>query len=243
MSVDVADRSQVADYAAQTAAEHGAINMIINNAGVALVASVADSSYDDIEWLMNINFWGVVNGTKEFLPHLKASGEGHIVNISSVFGLLGIPSQSAYNASKFAVRGFTEALRIELDAEDDGVSATSVHPGGIKTNIVANGRLGPNGPSRSEATTDFDKLARTTPEAAAIKILKAVQRNRRRALIGPDAVLFDVMSRLPTAVPQRLLARARRAELADQLTPAPALEPNRVSTQDPSNQSVKPAGA
>ncbi len=210
MVVDVSDRDQVAQFATQTVTDHGRVNVIVNNAGVSLSASVARSSYADIEWLMGINFWGVVYGTKEFLPHLEASGDGHVVNISSVFGLTAIPTQSAYNAAKFAVRGFTDALRIELEADGSCVSATTIHPGGIKTSIVENGRVDPEGMSREEAAIEFEKIARTTPEAAASQIVKAVQRNRRRALIGPDAVVFDLVSRLPAALPQRLLARAER---------------------------------
>ncbi len=139
--LDVADREAVHAWADQVVADHGKANLIVNNAGVALGATVDGMSYEDFDWLMGINFQGVVSGTKAFLPHMKAAGEGHVVNISSVFGLMGIPSQSAYNAAKFAVRGFTEALRVELDIEDCGVSATTVHPGGIKTNIARNARM------------------------------------------------------------------------------------------------------
>ena len=139
--VDVADRAAVFAWADQVVADHGKVNLIFNNAGVALGATIEAMSYEDFEWLMDINFWGVVHGTKAFLPHLITSGEGHIVNLSSVFGLLGIPSQSAYNAAKFGVRGFTDALRIELDVAKNGVSCTTVHPGGIKTNIARNARM------------------------------------------------------------------------------------------------------
>jgi butyryl-CoA dehydrogenase len=163
---------------------------------------------------MGVNFWGVVHGTKEFLPHLKAAGEGHVVNISSVFGLLSIPSQSAYNAAKFGVRGFTDALRIELDLQRCGVSATTVHPGGIRTNIVRNARLDPAtsplGGDNEAAAAQFARAARTTPESAALQILAAVQRNRRRALIGPDAVVFDAISRLPAGVAQRIVGLGSR---------------------------------
>ena len=139
--VDVADRGAVYEWADEVADDHGKVNLIFNNAGVGLASTVESMSYEDFEWLMNINFWGVVYGTKAFLPHLKASGEGHVINISSVFGLVGIPSQSAYNSAKFAVRGFTESLRQELDMLDCGVSATSVHPGGIKTGIARSSRI------------------------------------------------------------------------------------------------------
>jgi butyryl-CoA dehydrogenase len=212
--VDVSDRAAVHDWADQVVAEHGRANLIVNNAGVALSATISSMSYEDLEWLMGINFWGVVHGTKAFLPHLKAAGEGHVVNISSVFGLMAIPTQSAYNAAKFGVRGFTDALRIELDIERCGVSATTVHPGGIRTNIVRNARLdaetSPLGGDNEAAATQFARAARTTPEAAAEQILAAVQRNRRRALIGPDAVLFDAVSRLPAGVSQRVLTVGSR---------------------------------
>ena len=138
--VDVADRVAVSVWADRVVAAHGKVNLIINNACVALGATVESMSYEDFEWLMNINFWGVGYGTKAFLPHLKLSGEGHIVNLSSVFGLISVPSQSAYNAAKFAVRGFTDTLRMELEIEGANVSVTTVHPGGIKTNIVRNAR-------------------------------------------------------------------------------------------------------
>ncbi len=134
--VDVADRQAVQAWADSTAAEYGQVNLVFNNAGVALAASVKSLEYEDFEWLMGINFWGVVHGTKSFLPHLLEAGEGHIVNVSSVFGLAGFPGQSAYNAAKFAVRGFTDSLREELEMMNCGVSATCVHPGGIKTNIA-----------------------------------------------------------------------------------------------------------
>src|SRR5688572_17274171 len=188
--LDVADRDGVFGWADAVVADHGQANLIFNNAGVALTATVEAMSIEDFRWLMDINFWGVVHGTQAFLPHLKASGEGHVINISSVFGLLSIPSQSAYNAAKFAVRGFTDSLRMELEIEGAPVSSTTVHPGGIKTNIVRNSRLDPSaaavaGSSKDQLVVDFDKVARTTPDKAARVILAAVQADRRRVLIGP----------------------------------------------------------
>jgi short-subunit dehydrogenase len=212
--LDVADRAAVYAWADQVVEDHGAVNLVFNNAGVALAATVEAMSHDDLEWLMSVNFWGVVHGTKAFLPHLKASGEGHVVNLSSVFGLLGIPSQSAYNAAKFAVRGFTDALRMELDIEGGGVSATTVHPGGIKTNIARNARIDASVAAMTGGTErprdEFEKVAMTSPERAARQILTAVTRNRRRALIGPDAKVIDLVSRLPAAVHQRALVRGVR---------------------------------
>ena len=216
--LDVADREAVDDWAAKTAVDHGRINMIVNNAGVALGATVEDMTYDDLEWLMGVNFWGVVHGTKAFLPHLKAAGEGHIVNISSVFGLLGIPTQSAYNAAKFAVRGFTESLRIELDLERAGVSCTAVHPGGVKTNIARNARfdlrsIARLGQDASRVVEVSERAFLTSPEKAASVILGAVEQNKRRVMIGPDAHLFRALSITPPAVYQRLIALSTRVRL------------------------------
>ena len=212
--LDVADRVAVFAWADAVAHEHGRVNLVFNNAGVALGASVETMEHQDLEWLMGVNFWGVVHGTQAFLPHLRASGDGHVVNISSVFGLISIPTQSAYNAAKFGVRGFTDALRMELDIADCGVSCTTIHPGGVRTNIARRARVAPDiadkaGPGGVGA--EFDRIARSTPEKAARQILTAVQRNRRRALIGPDAKAIDLLSRLPAGVYQRVLvAGARR---------------------------------
>ena len=223
--VDVADRAAVEAWADLVVDEHGAVNPIFNNAGVAVAATVESISYEDFEWLMNINFWGVVHGTKAFLPHLKAAGEGHVVNVSSVFGLVSIPSQSAYNAAKFAVRGFTDALRIELEIDPCGVSATTIHPGGIATNIARDARVDDSvadvAGSTEEAMVEFDKFLRTPPEKAARQILKAVERNRRRALIGPDAVVFDAVSRLPAGLYQRVLAGGARLQRRERAPDAP----------------------
>ncbi|QXC59226.1 SDR family NAD(P)-dependent oxidoreductase [Aquihabitans sp. G128] len=208
--LDVADREAVHAWADQVVADHGRVNLIFNNAGVALGASVEGMSYEDFDWLIGINFHGVVNGTKAFLPHLKASGEGHVINISSVFGLLGIPSQSAYNAAKFAVRGFTESLRIELDMEDAGVSCTTVHPGGIKTNIARNARidhsLGDVDIDPEEAVKGMEKLFITSADKAAKGILRAVELDKRRAMIGPDAHVLNLLAKLPPNAYQRLIA-------------------------------------
>jgi NAD(P)-dependent dehydrogenase (short-subunit alcohol dehydrogenase family) len=208
--LDVADRDAVHAWAEEVVEEHGSVNLIVNNAGVALVADVVDMSYDDLEWVMNINFWGVVHGTKAFLPHLEASGEGHVVNVSSVFGLVGIPSQSAYNAAKFAVRGFTDALRVELEIARSCVSATTVHPGGINTSIVRNARFS-DAAAASEDLTESERALRTPPAEAAEHILDAVLKNRRRTLPGSGAKVIDAVSRLPAGFAQRLLvAGARR---------------------------------
>lgn len=212
--LDVADRAAVYAWAEAVHGDFGVVNMIVNNAGVALGANIESMSYEDFEWLMGINFWGVVYGTKAFLPYLIESGDGHVVNLSSVFGLISVPSQSAYNAAKFAVRGFTDALRMELAAAGHPVSSTTVHPGGVKTNIVRNGRVDPGlgrAADREKAHRDFQRMAGTTPEKAARQILAAVQADRRRVLVGPDAKVIDLVSRLPAGLYQRVLtAGARR---------------------------------
>ena len=185
--VDVADKDAVHAWADRVVAEHGRVNLIFNNAGVALGTTVEAMKYEDFEWLMGINFWGVVYGTKAFLPHLKASGDGHIVNVSSVFGLAGIPSQSAYNSAKFAVRGFTESLRQELEITGAPVSATSVHPGGIKTNIARAARMDDSirdlgiGAADDETVSKFERAFITSPDKAARIIPSAVATMPRSA--------------------------------------------------------------
>lgn len=201
--LDVSDRQAVKAWADETVQNHGAVNMIFNNAGVALGSTVEGASYEELEWIMNINFWGVVYGTKEFLPHIKNSKDGHIINISSLFGLTAQPTQSAYNASKFAVRGFTESLRQELDMQNCGVSALCVHPGGIRTNIAKAAKMNDSirslGIEPEKSIKTFNKLLRTPPEEAARQILDAVQKDKRRLLIGNDAKTLDLMQRiLPT---------------------------------------------
>jgi short-subunit dehydrogenase len=213
-TVDVADRRRVEWWAGQTVSEHGRANLVVNNAGVALVAQVQSMAVEDLEWLMAVDFWGVVHGTKAFLPHLRAGGDGHIVNISSVFGLVSAPSQSAYNAAKFAVRGFTDALRMELDIERGGVSCTTVHPGGVKTNIARSARVDEEAAvlagGRDRLAKRFERAALTTADSAARQILRAVMKDRRRVLVGPDAKLLDLVSRLPAGVYQRVVVAGAR---------------------------------
>jgi NAD(P)-dependent dehydrogenase (short-subunit alcohol dehydrogenase family) len=214
--IDVADRDAVFAWADKVVEDHGRVNLVFNNAGVALGAPIESMEIADLEWLMGVNFWGVVHGTQAFLPHLKAAGDGHVINISSVFGLISIPTQSAYNAAKFGVRGFTDALRMELEVADCGVSCTTIHPGGVRTNIARRARVDPElagraGPGGIGA--EFDRIARTTPDKAAQQVLKAVERNRRRALIGPDAKVIDVISRLPAGLYQRVLVQGARRRM------------------------------
>lgn len=200
--LDVADRDAVFVWARETAAAHGKVNLVFNNAGVSLSVPVATMREEDIKWLMDINFWGVVHGTQAFLPYLSASGEGHIVNTSSLFGIIAMPTQSAYNASKFAVRGFTEALRMELDLAHTPVSCTCVHPGGVATNIVQTSRIDDSivtltGMDAQTHRRRAHKLIdMTSADAAARQILAGVERNARRVLVGSDARRVDKLARL-----------------------------------------------
>jgi short-subunit dehydrogenase len=200
--LDVANRDAVYAWADQVVRDHGQVNLIFNNAGVALTAPVEHVKISDFEWIMGINFWGVVYGTQAFLPHLKASGDGHVINTSSLFGLMAVPTQGTYNSTKFAVRGYTEALRMELELEGAPVSATCVHPGGIATNIAMAGKVDPVMEKLTGASVEAQKrrankmISTTTPESAALQILSAVERNARRVLVGPDAKFLDKVVRL-----------------------------------------------
>lgn len=201
--VNVANLEEMRTWATEVEQDHGSVNMIFNNAGVALGSTVEGASYDELEWIVGINFWGVVYGTKEFLPLIKKTGDGHIINISSLFGLTAQPTQSGYNATKFAVRGFTESLRQELDIENCGVSALCVHPGGIRTNIANAAKMNDSlkvlGMNPEKSARSFNKLLRCPPEEAARQILDAVQKDKRRLLIGNDAKTIDLIQRiLPT---------------------------------------------
>jgi len=213
--VDVADRNAVYAWADRVVHDHERVNLIFNNAGVALGSTLEGVSYEDFEWIMSINFWGVVYGTKAFLPHLRAAGEGHVINISSIFGIIAVAGNGTYNATKFAVRGFTEALRQELEISGAPVSATSVHPGGIKTNIAKAARfdqsvadlVGDVDASRAR----FERMFITEAETAAKVILGAVRRNARRVLVGPDARVIDALQRLLPSAYQRLtISMAKR---------------------------------
>jgi len=213
--VDTADREAMHAWADFVVARHGRVNFIFNNAGVALGATVNGTTYEDFEWLMGVNFWGVVHGTKAFMPHLMTARDGHVINVSSVFGLMGIPTQGAYNASKFAVRGFTDCLRQELEIMDCGVSATCVHPGGIKTNIARAARKHDSVRELGLPEDDggeFEKNFRTTPEQAANVILRAVAKNRRRVMIGTDGYFFDWIARLIPGHYQGLIVGAVRMQ-------------------------------
>jgi NAD(P)-dependent dehydrogenase (short-subunit alcohol dehydrogenase family) len=193
--VDVANREQMQEFAAETVEKHGRVTHLINNAGVALIGTVEELSLENIEWLMGINFWGTVFGVKIFLPVLREQKSAHIVNVSSVFGLVSPPGQAAYCASKFAVRGFTESLRHEL--ENSNILVSCVHPGGIKTNICNDSRIGENADevTKKRIVKFFDKASPTTAEEAAETIVKGIKEKNPRILIGKDARQIDKIQR------------------------------------------------
>ncbi len=204
--LDVTQREAVLSYADAVVARFGKVNQVYNNAGIAFHGEVERSEFKDIERIMDVDFWGVVNGTKAFLPHVIASGDGHIVNVSSLFGLLSIPGQSAYNAAKFAVRGFTESLRQEMLIAKHPVKVTCVHPGGIKTAIARNATM-PDGDDQATFAQFFDRrLARTTPEEAAKTITTGVRKGKPRVLIGADAKFLDAWVRIVGPSYQRVVA-------------------------------------
>lgn len=196
--VDVADKQAMADFAAATIDYFDGVDAVINNAGSSVVVQADEVTRADFEWLMAVNFWGVINGTEAFLPRIKKSTSGIMCNISDVLGLIGFPTQSAYNASKFAVRGYTEALRHELAVSDPQVLVSCVHPGGIKTPIYANARYrsGLDREGRAKAAKLFEANAPTTPEKAAQTIIKGLKRGKQRILIGLDAKGIDIVQRL-----------------------------------------------
>ncbi|MGH3444603.1 MAG: SDR family NAD(P)-dependent oxidoreductase [Nocardioidaceae bacterium] len=208
--IDVRDRTAMRAYAASVREQLGRVNAIVNNAGVALHGDFEEVEYDDFAWVLDVDFWGVVHGTKEFLPYLVESGDGHVVNVSSLFGLLGVPGQTAYNAAKFAVRGFTEALRQELLIAGRPVQVTCVHPGGIKTAIMRNGRTTASHDVAQVARHFDTKLARTTPERAAEVIVAGILADKPRVLVGADAKLLDALVRLVGPRYQRLVATLGR---------------------------------
>jgi short-subunit dehydrogenase len=203
-AIDVSDPEAVNAWAAQTQRAHGAVHLLFNNAGVSVTGAAAAMKMADFEWLMNINFWGVVHGCRAFLPYLSAAPHAHIINTASIFGVVAVPSQSAYNASKFAVRGYTESLEQEL--RDTQVRVSCVLPGGVKTNIVRSSRYYPSdnaAPTRDEAIVRFEAMAGLTSDQAADIILAGVRRDKRRILVGNDARLLDWVARaLPTRYPE-----------------------------------------
>jgi NADP-dependent 3-hydroxy acid dehydrogenase YdfG len=206
--LDVADRAAYARYAADVATHFGRVNVLVNNAGVALSGDLVELTYSDLEWIVGVNFWGVVHGTKEFLPHLIASGDGHVVTISSLFGLVSMPGQSAYNATKYAIRGLSEALREEMLVAGHPVGVTVVHPGGVKTAIARNARG--SGDLDQQARLFDERFARMEPERAARIIVKGVLAGKPRVLVGLDAHAVHQLARLLGARYQDMAAAAGR---------------------------------
>jgi NAD(P)-dependent dehydrogenase (short-subunit alcohol dehydrogenase family) len=192
--LDVSDRDAVFAHAEEVVRDFGGVAALINNAGVAMSGRVQDTSYDDFRWLMDIDFYGVLHGTQAFLPHLIASGDGYLVNISSIFGLIAVPKQAPYNAAKFAVRGLTEALRLEMAVENLPVTVSCVHPGGIRTNIARSARSAPE--KADDLSKTFDKLAVTSPDRAARVILRGALKGKPRVLIGADAYGIGLLARV-----------------------------------------------
>ena len=208
--VDVSEPQQIADFAQAATAGHPGLNIVVNNAGVALLGQFNEIDQAQMDWLMNINFWGVVHATRAFLPHLARQREAHIVNLSSIFGIIAPPGQTAYAAAKFAVRGFSESLRHELQMAASPVRLSVVHPGGVSTNIARNSRTGAgitDNTRRGEAIERFDNAARTTPTAAALRIIQGIENNQPRILIGNDARFMDLLQRLRPGTYWSVLAR------------------------------------
>jgi short-subunit dehydrogenase len=208
--VDVGEPGQIADFARAATAAHPGLNIVINNAGVALLGQFTEIDQSQMDWLMNINFWGVVHATRAFLPHLANRPEAHIVNLSSIFGIIAPPGQTAYAAAKFAVRGFSESLRHELQTANSTVRLSVVHPGGVATNIARNSRTGTgmtDNARRAQSIERFDAVAKTTPAAAALRIIAGIEKNQPRILIGHDARMMDLLQRFRPGTYWSVLAR------------------------------------
>src|SRR6266849_1751419 len=208
--VDVSEPQQIAAFAQAATLAHPGLNIVVNNAGVALLGQFNEIDQAQMDWLMNINFWGVVHATRAFLPHLARQREAHIVNLSSIFGIIAPPGQTAYAAAKFAVRGFSESLRHELQMAASPVRLSVVHPGGVSTNIVRNSRAGTgitDNERRAQLIERFDNAAKTTPAAAALRIIKGIEKNEPRILIGNDARFMDLLQRFRPASYWPVLAR------------------------------------
>jgi short-subunit dehydrogenase len=208
--VDVGKPEEIAAFAREAIASHPALNIVINNAGVALLGQFHEIDQSQIEWLFNINFWGVVHSTRAFLPHLANQKASHIVNVSSIFGIIAPPGQTAYSSAKFAVRGFSESLRHELQMANSPVRLSVVHPGGIKTNIVRNMRSGSgitDNERRAQSIERFDAISPTSPKDAALRIIKGIEKNELRILIGGDARFMDLLQRFRPATYWNVMAR------------------------------------
>jgi short-subunit dehydrogenase len=208
--VDVGELQEIEAFAQAAVAGHPGLNIVVNNAGVALLGQFHEIDQAQMDWLMNINFWGVVHSTRAFLPQLSRQREAHIVNLSSIFGIIAPPGQTAYAAAKFAVRGFSESLRHELQMAASPIRLSVVHPGGVATNIVRNSRTGvgmTDNERRGQTIERFDRVAKTTPAAAALRIIKGIEKNAPRILIGNDARFMDLLQRFRPATYWAVLAR------------------------------------
>jgi short-subunit dehydrogenase len=208
--VDVGEPTGIAGYAHAAISAHPGLNIVVNNAGVGLLGQFTEIDQAQFDWLMNINFWGVVHSTRAFLPHLAQQGAAHIVNLSSIFGIIAPAGQTAYASAKFAVRGFSESLRHELQMAGSPVRLTVVHPGGIATNIARNSRTGTgvtDNARRALAIERFDEVAKTTPQAAALRIIEGIEKNKPRILIGNDARFLDILQRLRPGTYWSVLAK------------------------------------
>lgn len=200
--LDVGEPAQIAAFSQAALAAHPGLNIVINNAGVALLGQFTEISQAEMDWLFDINFWGVVHATRAFLPHLSGRPEAHIVNLSSIFGIVAPPGQTAYASAKFAVRGFSEALRHELRKENSPVRLSVVHPGGVATNIARNARTGigvSDNELRAQAIARFESAGMATPRDAALRIIRGIEKNAPRILIGADARMMDMLQRLRPA--------------------------------------------
>jgi NAD(P)-dependent dehydrogenase (short-subunit alcohol dehydrogenase family) len=213
--IDVADKERMRAYADEVFADFGRVNILVNNAGVALAGDFTDLSLEDFEWIVGINFWGVVYGCKFFLPYMKQADEAHIVNLSSLFGLVGVPTQSSYCATKFAVRGFSEALWVEL--QPHGIGVTSVHPGGVRTNIAKSARV-KDAKMRKEGIDMIERFS-VPPEHCAKLIVGAIKKNKMRQLVTRETVLIDSIKRVWPALPQRVMLAGRRRGMIGGGTP------------------------
>ncbi|CCD86915.1 putative short-chain dehydrogenase [Bradyrhizobium sp. ORS 285] len=208
--LDVSDAQAIAQFAADATAAHPGLNIVVNNAGVALFGAFHEIDQTEIEWLFNINFWGVVHGSRAFLPHLARQREAHIVNLSSIFGIIAPPGQSAYAAAKFAVRGFSESLRHELAMANSPVKLSVVHPGGVATAIARNARAGhgmTDNARRVQSIERFERLAKTSPRDAALRIIQGIERNEPRILIGGDARFMDLLQRVMPGTYWKVMAK------------------------------------
>jgi short-subunit dehydrogenase len=207
---DISDIKAIEAFAETAVAAHPTLNILINNAGVALMGTFAEIDLSEMEWLININFWGVVRGTRAFLPHLSLQQRSHIVNLSSIFGIIAPPGQTSYAAAKFAVRGFSESLRHELQAANSPVKLSVVHPGGIATHIARNSRIGSgmtDNERRAKSIERFEAASKTSPQQAALRIIKGIENDEPRILVGGDARMLDLLQRFRPATYWKVLSR------------------------------------